>query len=115
MIPEVGEVAEVRMRRLDVDESCDFLQGGENLQAVRVHPRVARTERKVRVDLLEPVEGVVQDRQRSFNDGAVAEGFDVARVDNVHSLARLRARTVAYHALAIHRLNFHQFINSFIN
>ena len=103
-IPEVGEIAEVRMRRLDVDKSGDFLQSGENLQPVRMHPRVSGTESEIRINLLESVERVIQDRQRSFNDGTISEGFDVPRVDDVNSLALLRARPVTDDALSVNRL-----------
>ena len=89
---------------LDVDESRDFLQSGEDLEPVGMHARIARTEREIGINLLESIERVIQDGQRSFDDGAVPEGFDVSRVDNVHSLTRLGARTVADDAFAVHRL-----------
>ena len=55
-VPEVGEVAEVGVRGLDVDESGDLLQRGEDVEPVGVHARISRSEREVGVDLLEAVE-----------------------------------------------------------
>ena len=100
-IAEVGQVAEFRVRRLDVDESRDFLQSREDFQPVRLHARVARTEREIGVNLLESGERVVQDRDGSFDDGAVPEALDVARVDDVDALARLGARPVADDAFPV--------------
>ena len=100
-IAEVGQIAEFRMRRLDVDEAGDLLQRGEDLQLVRMHFRVARSEREIRIDLLESGERVIQDGDRSLDDGAVAEALDVAGVDDVDALARLWARAVADDALAV--------------
>lgn len=100
-IPKVGQVFEVRVRRLHVDEPRDFLQGGEDLEPVGMEPRVARAEREIRIDLLEAAERMVQDRDGPFDDGAIAEALDVARVNDVDALARLGARPVADDALAV--------------
>ena len=68
---------------------------------------MARTEGEVGVNLLETIEGGVEDGEAALDDGAVAEGVDVAGVDDValgDSIAegaRLRAGPVARYALTV--------------
>ena len=92
------------MRRLDVNEAGDFTKSCKHFQSIGMHPRVARTECEIGVNLLKSSERMVQNRDRSFNDGAVTETVNVSHVNNVHSFTRFGARTIANDALAIHSL-----------
>ena len=103
-VAEAGQVAELGVRCLDVDEARDLLECGEHLQLARAHRLVARSKREIVIDLLEAGERVIQDGDVAFDDGAVAEALDVARVDDVHSLTRLGTGSVARHALAFEGL-----------
>lgn len=68
------------MRSLYIDEPGDFLQCAEHLQSVRMHLRVARSEREVRVDVLVPGETVIQYRYGTIDNGAPSEAVYVACV-----------------------------------
>ena len=88
-VPEGREVGELGMVSLDVDEAGDLSEGAEHLQLAGVHRGVARPEGEVPVDLLEPVEAVVEDVEAALQDGAVLEALDVAGVDRAGELADL--------------------------
>jgi len=103
-LPKVGQIDERVVEGLDVEVASDLLQGAENLEAVGMHSRVALSEREVVVDVLVAGEGVVEDGERALDHGAVLEVVDVARVHRDVALARLGTRSVARHALAVHRL-----------
>jgi hypothetical protein len=53
------------------------------------------------INLLESGQRVIEDGDRSFDDGAITEGFDVAGVNDVRSLVRFRSLSAAYDALAV--------------
>lgn len=92
------------MRRLDVDETRDLAKSGKHFQTIGVHFRVSRTECEIGVNLLETSKRMVQNRDRTFNNGTVTKTVNVSGVNNVHSLTRFRARTIANDALTIHSL-----------
>jgi hypothetical protein len=89
---------------LDVDEAGDLAECGKDLQAGRIHGGVPRPKGEVLVDLLEAVEGGVEDREAALDDGAVLEGVNVAGVDGVAEGAGLGTGAVAGHALTVHGL-----------
>ena len=80
---EGTEVCKAGMVGLDVDEPGHLAQRLKVLQLGRIHGGMARTEGEVGVDLLEPVEGGVEDGEAALYHRAVAEGLDVAGVDNI--------------------------------
>lgn len=100
-IAEVGQIPEFRMRSLDINKPSNLLEGGEYFQPVRMESRVARAEGEIGVNLLESGEGMIQDRDGSLDDGAIAEALDVSGVDDIDALAGLWARAVADDAFAV--------------
>ena len=66
-----------------------------------MHLLVTFAETEVRVHVLESLEALVEDRDRSFDDGAVLETVDVPRMHFLHALAGFRARSVAGHAFSV--------------
>ena len=103
-VAEDAEIGEAGMVGLDVDEPGDLLDGGKDLEAGRVHGGVARPKGEVLVDLLEAVEGGVEDGEAALDDGAVLEGVNVARVDNVREGAGLGTGAVTGNTLPVHSL-----------
>ena len=96
------------MVRLDVDVSSDLIQCAEHLQLVRIHLWISWTEGEVLIDLLEAIEGGVKDREAALENSAVAEVFNVARVDRVGKLTNLRTRSVAGNTFAVMSLKIFQ-------
>lgn len=72
-----------------------------------MHLLVALPEAVVGVDLLEPFEGLVQDQDESFDDGAVLETVDVPRVDDLVTFAHLGAGSITQDTLTVHSLTWH--------
>lgn len=70
-----------------------------------MHLLVALAEAVVGIDLLVALEGLIQDQDEAFDDGAVFERVDVAGVDDLLALAHLGTRPVAEHALTVHSLH----------
>lgn len=103
-VPKVGQVLEVLVVPLDVEESRDLLQRAEHLQLVRVHLLVPFAKAEVLVNVLEALEALVEDRDRAFDDRAVLEAVYVPGVHLLDALAGLRAGPVAGHALAVQGL-----------
>lgn len=92
------------MWALDADVARDLFECTEDLESVRVHLLVALAEAVVGIDLLVALEGLVQDQDEAFDDGAVFERVDVAGVNDLLALAHLGTRPVAEHALSVHSL-----------
>lgn len=76
-----------------------------------MHLLVALAEAVVGVDLLVSLEGLVQDQDEAFDDGAVFERVDVAGVNDLLALTHLGTRSVAEHALTVHSLYKHANFN----
>lgn len=89
---------------LDVQEARDLLQRFEHLEFIRMHRLVSLAERIIRKNVLEALEALVQDRDGTFDDGAVFEGVDITGMHLLDAFAGFRARAVARHTLAVHRL-----------
>ena len=100
-VAEGFEIGESGIVSLDVDVARDFLQCGEHLEPVRVHGGVTGAECEVVPDLLEPVEGRVQDGEAPLEDGAVPEVLDVPGVDSVRELADLGTGAVTGDAFSL--------------
>ena len=100
-ITEGFEIGESGIVSLDVDVARDLLQRGEHLEPVRVHGRVAGAKCEVVPDLLEPVEGRVQDGEAPLEDGAVPEVLDVPGVDSVGELTDLGTGAVTGNAFSL--------------
>jgi hypothetical protein len=59
---EIGQIFEIWVRCLNFEKSGDFLKGGKNIQSIRMHSRVTRTEREIRINLLETDKRMINDR-----------------------------------------------------
>jgi len=88
------------MMGLDVDEAGDLLESAEHIQLVRIHGRIAWTKGEVGIDLLEAIEGGVEDGETALEHGAVPEVLDVAGVDSVRELTDLGTRTITRNTFA---------------
>jgi len=62
---------------LDIDVSRNLLQSAEDFKPVWMHRRVSGSEGVVGIDLLEPRERLLQDGERTLNDGATLETVDI--------------------------------------
>lgn len=88
---------------LNVEVSGDLLQCREDFKSVGVDFDEAWPKGKVRVDLLVPGEGLIEDLQRALDDSTVLVVVDVARVHDAVTRTGLRTGPVALHALAVLR------------
>lgn len=101
---QVAEVREIRKRfvvRLNVDKARHLLERREHLQSVRVQSDKPRSKGEVGKHVLVPVERLLEDLQRSFDDRAPTEGFDIPRMNNSLAGTCLGTGTVTRHTLAI--------------
>ena len=71
--PDRFQVAEFRVRHLEFEESRDSLKSREDFQLVQLHGREARTKHIIVINLFEFLERLVEERDRSFNNGAIPE------------------------------------------
>ena len=110
-VPKGREVEKARMMRLDVDVSCDLLECAENLQLIRIHFGISGSKGEVLINLLEPIEGGVKNSEAALEDGAVAEVFNVSRVNRVGELTNLWTRAVTGNTFTIISLKIIQCYN----
>lgn len=103
-VSKIRQIGEGGMIGLDVQKPGDFLQGAEHLQPIWMHGRVAIAETQIGEEVLVAGEGIFEDVDVSFDDGAALKTVDIARVYLHISRTSLWARSVARHALPVHRL-----------
>ena len=89
---------------MDVYVSCHFFQSAEDLQFGWVHGRIAGTKSEILINLLESIEGRVQDGETPFKNCAVPERVDIASVNCVCEMTNLRTGTIAGDAFSINGL-----------
>lgn len=93
------------MRSLNVDVARDFFESAEDFKPVGMHLSVPRSETKVLVDLLEPFEAVVEDRDGTVDDGATLKPVNVPGMDALigfDAFAVLRTCSFAVDTFSVH-------------
>lgn len=89
------------MISLDIYVASHFAQRRKYFQSVWMHFDEARSKREVCIHLLIAIKRLIQNLQRSFDNGAVAEGVNVTRMNYTYTRTCFWAWTIAGHTLAI--------------
>ena len=104
------EIGKPGMMRLYVDEPSDLPERAEHLKLGGVHGGVPGTEGEVWVDLLEPVEGWVEDSEATLNNGTVDKTVyipsmnNVPLMDNITEGTGFRTRSITGYTFSIYSL-----------
>lgn len=93
-ISQEREILEVWVVRPDVERTRDLPDAVENIESVRVHGFVHRSQGRVEVNVLKALEGHVPDVDVALDFVAASESLEVARVYDPVALADLDALAV---------------------
>lgn len=89
------------MIALNIEIAGDFFEGRKHPQPIRMDIHEARAKREVRINLLIPSEGLIENLQRTLDNGAALILVDVSGVDDAVARAGLWTGTVTLDAFTV--------------